>query len=232
MSRLRAGFSSKAWFAAREIELRRLATLTNLMKRFLDVALSGMVLIITFPVIVGCALAVWWTSPGPIFFRQRRLGLRGRSFCVLKFRSMVHNAPDMRNADGSAYTGDDDPRVTRVGRFLRKASLDELPQLFNVLRGDMSLVGPRPDQVDQIRFYTETEKRKLLVRPGITGLAQISGRNSISWERRKALDVEYVDRQSFFLDLSIVARTIPYVLLRRDTTSDDISSKSGASTSH
>ena len=103
-----------------------------------------------------------------------------------------------------------------MGRLLRKTSVDELPQLFNVVSGDMSLVGPRPDLLDQIRFYTDKDKCKLYVKPGITGLAQISGRNNISWERRKCLDVEYVDRRSLRLDLSILARTIPYVLLRRD----------------
>jgi undecaprenyl phosphate N,N'-diacetylbacillosamine 1-phosphate transferase len=177
-------------------------------------------LILLAPLFVVCAIAVRVSSSGPIFFSQQRLGLHGCPFSLLKFRSMQHNAPDIRNLDGSTYTGDDDPRVTRVGRFLRKTSLDELPQLFSVLRGNMSLVGPRPDQVDQLRFYTETEKFKLLVKPGITGLAQISGRNNISWERRKALDVAYVESQSFWLDLSILARTIPYVLLRRDINTD------------
>ena len=145
---------------------------------------------------------------------------------------MYDNPPDRRNADGSAYTGDDDPRVTRVGRFLRRTSLDELPQLFNVLRSDMSLVGPRPDQVDQLCYYTETEKRKLDVKPGITGLAQVSGRNNITWDRRKALDVECVDRQSFWFDLTILAKTIPYVLLRRDVNIDVHSSKSDTTASH
>jgi undecaprenyl phosphate N,N'-diacetylbacillosamine 1-phosphate transferase len=167
-----------------------------------------------------------------VLFRQCRLGRYGQPFRLLKFRSMYHNAPDLRNADGSAYTGDDDPRVTRVGRFLRRTSLDELPQLLNVFRDDMSLVGPRPDQVDQLRFYTETEKRKLNVKPGITGLAQVNGRNNISWERRKALDVEYVDRQSFWLDFVILARTIPYVLLRKDTNTDVHNSNSDATASH
>jgi lipopolysaccharide/colanic/teichoic acid biosynthesis glycosyltransferase len=129
---------------------------------------------------------------------------------------MYTNAQDLRNPDGSAYSSDTDPRVTPVGRLLRQTSLDELPQLINVLRGEMSLVGPRPDQLDQLRFYSEQEKRKLLVKPGITGLAQISGRNNIPWERRKALDIEYVERQSFWLDLQILAKTIPYVLLRKD----------------
>jgi len=191
------------------------------MTRIRDLLIVSVLLLVLAPVLLLCALAVRRSSPGPVLFGQRRLGQFGRPFYVLKFRSMFLNSADLRNADGSAYTGDDDPRVTALGRFLRKSSLDELPQLFNVLLGDMSLVGPRPDQVDQIRFYSETEKRKLLVKPGITGLAQISGRNNISWEQRKALDVAYVDRQSFWLDLSILARTIPYVLLRKDINAND-----------
>ena len=184
------------------------------------------------PVLLACALAVRHSSPGPIFFRQRRLGRDGRLFTLLKFRTMIDGAPGVWNQDGSAYTGADDPRITPAGRILRKTSLDELPQLFNVLRGDMSLVGPRPDLAEQIRFYTETEKRKLEVKPGITGLAQISGRNNISWERRKALDVEYVARQSFQLDLFLLARTIPYVLLRKDVHSDGHSPNQRATASH
>ncbi|HEX5430691.1 MAG TPA: sugar transferase, partial [Bryobacteraceae bacterium] len=144
------------------------------------------------------------------------LGRGGRAFTLYKFRSMYLNAPDWRNPDGSCISAGDDPRVTPLGRFLRRTSLDELPQLFNVLKGDMSLVGPRPDQADQLRFYTEAERRKLWVRPGLTGLAQLSGRNSIPWNRRKELDLEYVDRQSFLLDLKILVKTIPYVLKRRD----------------
>lgn len=202
------------------------------MARIRDLLIVSVLLLALSPVLLLCALAVRRSSRGPVLFRQRRLGQDGRPFHLLKFRSMYDNPPDLRNADGSAYTGDDDPRVTRVGRFLRKTSLDELPQIFNVLRGDMSLVGPRPDQVDQLRYYTETEKRKLNVKPGITGLAQISGRNNISWERRKTLDVEYVDRQSFWFDFIILARTIPYVLLRKDTNTDVHNSNSDATASH
>lgn len=202
------------------------------MGRIRDVLVGSALLVVFWPVLLVCALAVRWSSPGPILYRQRRLGLHARPFTLLKFRTMIHNAPDLRNGDGSAYTGADDPRVTPVGRILRKASLDELPQLFNVLRGEMSLVGPRPDQADQIRFYTETEKRKLEVRPGITGLAQISGRNNISWDRRKALDVEYVERQSFWFDLSLCARTIPYVLLRKDIHTDGHSPTPRTTPSH
>lgn len=185
------------------------------MKRLFDMLGAGVALAVLLPLIAAAALAVKLTSPGPVLFRQRRLGLRGEPFYLLKFRSMRVNAPDIRNLDGSAYTGENDPRVTAVGAFFRKASLDELPQLWNVLIGDMSLVGPRPDQVDQIRFYDAVEKRKLEVKPGITGLAQISGRNDIPWRMRKALDVRYVEEHSVRLDLEILLRTIPYVLLRK-----------------
>jgi len=202
------------------------------MARIRDLLIASVLLLVLSPVLLLCALAVRRSSPGPVLFRQRRLGLRARPFTLLKFRSMIHNAPDIRNRDGSAYTGDDDRRVTPVGRFLRRASLDELPQLLNVIRGEMSLVGPRPDQADQIRFYTEIEKRKLDVRPGITGLAQIGGRNNISWERRKALDVEYVDRRSLWLDLCILARTIPCVLLRKDIHTDGHSPSRRATAPH
>ena len=147
-------------------------------------------------------------DPGPVFFRQARLGQHGKPFQIFKFRSMKINAPDIRNEDGSAFSGDDDPRVTKLGKFLRKTSLDELPQFINVLWGQMSLVGPRPDQVDQIQYYTEHEKQKLLVKPGITGLAQISGRNSISWEQRKELDVSYSLNHSVLGDLAILVRTM------------------------
>jgi undecaprenyl phosphate N,N'-diacetylbacillosamine 1-phosphate transferase len=133
----------------------------------------------------------------------------------VKFRTMRVDAPDLRNPDGSAFAGREDPRVTPAGRLLRATSLDELPQLWNVLRGEMSLVGPRPDQPDQLLFYSGREKRRLLVKPGLTGLAQISGRNGIPWSARKALDVEYVERRSFRLDLAILWRTVPSVVLRR-----------------
>jgi lipopolysaccharide/colanic/teichoic acid biosynthesis glycosyltransferase len=186
------------------------------MQRLLDLFVSAIALVLLAPIFAIIAIVVKRSSSGPVLFAQDRLGLHGRPFRLLKFRSMTNNAPDVRNPDGSAYTGAADPRVTTAGRFLRATSLDELPQLINVLRGDMSLVGPRPDQVDQLRFYSDRERRKLDVRPGLTGLAQISGRNHISWQRRKQLDVEYVDRRSFWLDLAILAKTIPYVLLRKD----------------
>jgi lipopolysaccharide/colanic/teichoic acid biosynthesis glycosyltransferase len=186
------------------------------MHRVPEAVISALALIVLSPLLLAVAIAVRCGSRGPAIFRQRRLGRHARPFSLLKFRTMIHNAPDLRNDDGSAYTGSSDPRVTALGGLLRRTSLDELPQLWNVLRGDMSIVGPRPDQVDQLSYYTAAERRKLEVRPGLTGLAQISGRNRISWSRRKELDVEYVERRCLRLDLEIILKTIPYILLRKD----------------
>lgn len=186
------------------------------MSRVLDVLLAGGALAALAPLLLACAIAVRLSSPGPVLFVQLRLGRHGRPFRLYKFRSMFHGAADLRQADGSTFSGGNDLRVTAVGGWLRRTSLDELPQLFNVLRGDMALVGPRPDLVDQLPYYTPEERRKLAVRPGLTGLAQINGRNRIPWQQRKALDVEYAERRSFCLDLAILLRTIPYVLLGKD----------------
>jgi len=185
------------------------------LKRVMDIfgALSGLVLL--SPLLMLCAGLVAFSSPGPILFRQRRLGRYGRPFLILKFRTMLVDAPDLRNADGSAFSGSSDPRVTQVGRFLRSSSLDELPQLWNVLCGEMSLIGPRPDQCNQLIHYRPEELEKLQMKPGLSGLAQISGRNAISWENRKALDCQYVHNWSIALDLSILIRTIPFVLFQR-----------------
>jgi lipopolysaccharide/colanic/teichoic acid biosynthesis glycosyltransferase len=196
-----------------------------LVKRMVDVVLSSLAMLLLLPVGCICALAVCVTSPGRAIYTTRRLGKNGKVFTLYKFRSMHVDAPDWRNSDGSTFNSDKDPRVTPVGRFLRLTSLDELPQLLNVLLGDMSLVGPRPDQEDQLRYYTEPEKTKLLVKPGITGLAQISGRNSIAWEVRKSLDLEYVKRQSILLDLIIMCRTITYVLKREGVNGSAASSQ-------
>ena len=194
------------------------------LKRMTDITLSAVGLVLCSPALAGCALLVALSSPGPILFRQSRLGLNGRPFSIIKFRTMFLNAPDLRNPDGSTVSATRDSRVTPIGRFLRSTSLDELPQLVNVLAGEMSLIGPRPDQFDQAAFYRPEEREKLSMRPGISGLAQISGRNSISWERRKQLDCDYVRNWSLWLDLKIIAATIPFVLLRRG-----INSKSAVS---
>ncbi len=186
------------------------------MKRLVDILGSGILLSLLAPLMLACAASVKMSSPGPVLFKQERLGLRGIGFTLFKFRTMEVGAPDLRNPDGSAFSSSTDQRVTSVGHFLRNTSLDELPQLVNIFRGDMSLVGPRPDQIDQLQYYTPLELRKLEAKPGLTGLAQISGRNSISWQQRKELDVVYVERQSMLLDLSIICRTLPYVLQRRN----------------
>jgi lipopolysaccharide/colanic/teichoic acid biosynthesis glycosyltransferase len=185
------------------------------LKRAIDVCASGAALLVLAPVFAGVALAIRASGPGPSLYRSARLGINGTTFQMLKFRTMRVNAPDIRNADGSTYSGAEDPRITPIGHWLRRTSLDELPQLWNVLRGDMSLVGPRPELPDQVSQYSETDRRRLLVRPGITGLAQVSGRNDLAWKDRRALDVQYVNSLSLRHDLLILARTIPGVLSAR-----------------
>lgn len=184
-------------------------------KRVLDFLFSLLVIAILWPLFLLLYLVVRIDSPGPGIFRQARLGKGRQPFTCYKFRTMVADAPQLRKPDGSAYTGEDDPRLTRAGRFLRKTSLDELPQFFNVLIGDMSVVGPRPEQLDQIRYYSERQKKRLLVKPGMTSLAAIRGRNTLPWEERLDLDAEYVERYSLGLDVRIFLQTLPMLLSTR-----------------
>ena len=181
-------------------------------KRLLDLMFSILVIVVTWPLFLLLYAAVRIDSPGPGIFHQDRLGKGGKPFTCYKFRTMVVNAPHLRKPDGSAYTGDDDPRFTRIGRFLRRTSLDELPQFFNILKGDMSMIGPRPEQVDQIRYYTERQKKRLLVKPGMTSWATIHGRNALPWEKRLDLDAEYVENYSLGLDARIFLLTLPMLL--------------------
>ena len=181
-------------------------------KRLLDLMFSILVIVVTWPLFLLLYAAVRIDSPGPGIFHQDRLGKGGKPFTCYKFRTMVVNAPHLRKPDGSAYTGDDDPRFTRIGRFLRRTSLDELPQFFNILKGDMSMIGPRPEQVDQIRYYTERQKKRLLVKPGMTSWAAIHGRNALPWEKRLDLDAEYVENYSLGLDARIFLLTLPMLL--------------------
>jgi undecaprenyl phosphate N,N'-diacetylbacillosamine 1-phosphate transferase len=185
------------------------------MKRTFDLVVSATALVVLAPVMAVIAILVYASSTGPVIYKSIRVGRRGRRIEILKFRTMVDNAPDLRNADGSTYNASDDPRVTGIGAWLRRTSLDELPQLLNVLKGDMSLVGPRPDLFDQEAHYSTEDFRRLEVKPGITGLAQTRGRNEASWAQRRRLDVEYVDSHSFFGDLAILVRTIPGILRGR-----------------
>lgn len=168
-------------------------------------------LIMLSPIIYFISVLIRIDSPGPIFFRQERVGKDGISFMSYKFRSMVDKATTM--GLGLNVSVDDD-RITRAGKLLRNTSLDELPQLFNVLKGEMSLVGPRPTLRYQVEAYDAVQRRRLRVKPGITGWAQINGRNAIPWEDRIKLDVWYVDNWSLWLDMKILGRTLKTVLRR------------------
>ncbi|MCF8719395.1 sugar transferase [Nitrospina gracilis] len=179
------------------------------MKRLFDLAVSLFVLLSLWPVFLAVAVAIRLDSPGNVFYCQERVGLGGRPFLMFKFRTMVADADKM----GSHQTAFGDARITPVGVFLRKTSLDELPQLLNVVTGDMSLVGPRPDVPAQRSDYTEEQwAKRTSVLPGITGLAQATKRSLATPEERLALDLEYVDRRSFWLDMKIILLTIKQVL--------------------
>ncbi len=183
-------------------------------KRFFDVTVAIVALMVLAPVLGLIAVAVKLSSRGPVLFTQERIGWRGRRFRIVKFRSMVRNAPYLRNPDGSAYSSDTDLRVTRFGRSLRRTSLDELPQLWNVVRGQMSLIGPRPELAEGVRTYRPADFRRLNVRPGMTGWAVVHGRNDLPITRRRDLDTWYADHASFRLDLEILFKTIATVMDR------------------
>lgn len=176
------------------------------LKRLFDITAAAAGLLVLAPVLFLVWLAIKVFMGGPALFTQERAGLKGDPFLVFKFRTMT----SARDVAGDLLS--DDERLTPLGRFLRKSSLDELPQLLNVLKGDMSLVGPRPLYVRYIPRYSDLQRRRLEAKPGITGLAQVNGRNAISWEERFALDVQYVDSMSLWLDLSILFRTVWRVL--------------------
>jgi lipopolysaccharide/colanic/teichoic acid biosynthesis glycosyltransferase len=178
--------------------------------RAADVAVAGLGLLAASPVLGVAALAVKLEDGGPVLYRQTRVGRDGADFELLKLRTMVQDAERL----GAGYAvNEGDPRITRVGRILRRLSLDELPQLWNVVRGDMSVIGPRPTLRYQVERYTERQRRRLEVRPGITGWAQVQGRASLPWEERIELDVWYVEHRSPWVDLRILART-PLALFR------------------
>jgi exopolysaccharide biosynthesis polyprenyl glycosylphosphotransferase len=192
------------------------------LKRLLDVCAAALLLALTAPVVALAALAIRLTSPGPVFFRQVRCGLNGRRFEMLKLRSMVVDAElrhaelcDLNEMDGPVFKIRNDPRTTPVGRLLRRWSIDECPQFWNVLKGDMSLVGPRPPLPEEVASYRNGERRRLSMRPGLTCLWQIGGRNDIGFEKWVELDLLYIDSWSLSLDLSILLRT-PWAVLRRN----------------
>ena len=179
------------------------------MNRLADIALAGLGLVVAGPVLAAAALAVKLEDRGPVLYRQTRVGKDGRDFELLKLRSMVVGA-ERQGAGPAVDRGD--ARITRVGRLLRRTSIDELPQLWNVVRGDMSVVGPRPTLRYQVERYDERQRRRLDVRPGLTGWAQIHGRATLPWAERIELDLWYVEHRSPWVDLAILART-PLALL-------------------
>lgn len=200
---------------------------TSKAKRLLDRLGSGLGLVLLSPLFFLIAVAIRLDSRGPIFFRQERAGLYGRPFEMLKFRTMQHGAPDERHREyvqglvnGREERGNgvgvyklvSDDRVTRVGRFLRRSSLDELPQLVNVWRGEMSLVGPRPAIAYEVELYEDWQRKRLDCKPGLTGLWQVSGRNLLTYRQMCDLDVRYIREWSFLRDLHILLKTIPVVL--------------------
>lgn len=191
-------------------------------KRIFDILISfiGLVIFVLLYLVLG--LIIYFTDRGPIFYNANRIGLNGKLFKMYKFRSMYVNAPDIRNEDGSTYNADDDPRVTPIGRFMRKTSLDEFPQFLNVFLGDMSIIGPRPDPPDDIYIYTEEQKQKLNVKPGITGYNQAYYRNSVLQDEKFANDVYYAKHISFVLDCKIFFKTI-LVVLKHDNVYNDAS---------
>jgi len=186
-------------------------------KRALDLCLAVVVLVCFGWLLILIALLIKLEDGGPVFYRQERVGAFGRSFHLTKFRSMVLGA---ENKGAGILVEKNDSRITRVGRVLRKLSLDELAQILDVLRGTMSVVGPRPGLRYQAELYDETQRRRLSVRPGITGWAQINGRNAIRWPERIRLDLQYIDRLSFGMDVQTILRTIPALLAGSDQIAD------------
>jgi exopolysaccharide biosynthesis polyprenyl glycosylphosphotransferase len=182
------------------------------LKSTIDFLIAILGLLFLSPFLIVIALLIKLDSPGSVFFVQERVGLKGKIFNFIKFRTMVEGA---RNMGLGLEVAQDDDRITNIGRWLRHWSLDELPQLINVLRGDMSLVGPRPSTPEQVARYTTHQRRRLEVRPGLTGWAQINGRNLIPWPERIELDIWYVDHWSLLLDIKILLKTIPVIVWRK-----------------
>lgn len=188
-------------------------------KRMIDIAISLVAVLVFIPLAAVVAVAIKLDSRGPVFFKQARVSRNGTLFTLYKFRSMHENADQikhrlghMNEAEGPVFKIKRDPRITKIGAFIRKTSLDELPQFMNVLRGEMSLVGPRPPLPQEVERYTDYQRGRLAVKPGLTCLWQVQGRSSVSFDRWVELDLEYIRRQSLWLDVTIMLKTIPAVL--------------------
>lgn len=184
-------------------------------KRIIDIVLCIIALPFVILIMIPVGLAIKLEDHGPIFYYSKRLGVGFREFEMIKFRSMKVNAPDLRNADGSTFNSEKDQRVTKIGRILRESSLDEIPQVFNVLKGDMSIIGPRAGDVESKNTYAKDEKDKLLIRPGITGYTQAYYRNNLGVREKRLYDAWYAHNVSFYLDFKIFFKTI-YTVLKHE----------------
>lgn len=195
----------------------------HFLKRLFDIIIGLVALPFVLLLIVILGPMIYLTDRGPMFYNGPRIGLHGKVFKMCKFRSMKVNAPDIRTADGSTYNSDDDPRVTKIGRFMRKTSLDEIPQFLNVLAGQMSFVGNRPDTPRMLDVYTDEQKKWLLItKPGITGYSQAYYRNSTTNEEKIANDIYYAQHESLGMDVKIIFRTIKTVLFRENINRSDV----------
>ena len=186
------------------------------LKRLIDIIACIMAMPFVMMIFIPVAIAIKIEDGGPVFYRSKRLGIGFREFDMLKFRSMKVNAPDLRNNDGSTYNSDKDPRVTKIGHFMRVTSIDELPQVFNALKGEMSIIGPRAGDVESKDTYQKDEKDKFLIRPGITGYTQAYYRNGLGVREKRLYDAWYAHKVSFFLDVKIFFKTIKTVLMREN----------------
>ncbi len=201
---------------------RTISPVNRLLKRLFDLFFGSLIALFTLPVVAAAALAIKFDSPGPVIFTQARAGLDGRAFRIFKLRSMRQDAEQARDrlealneADGPMFKIKDDPRMTRVGRFLRRFSIDELPQFWNVVRGEMSIIGPRPALMREVENYDEWHRERLRVKPGISGLWQISGRSDLKFEEMVLLDVYYIENWTLGMDFKIMLQTVPYLLMSR-----------------
>jgi lipopolysaccharide/colanic/teichoic acid biosynthesis glycosyltransferase len=188
----------------------------NFFKRVFDLILAIVALPFWFIILVIIGSIIYFQDKGSIFYNAPRLGKDGKVFKMYKFRSMKMNAPDLRNEDGSTFNAEDDPRLTKIGKFIRKTSLDETPQLLNIIKGDMSIIGPRPDLPEHRELYKGNEERKLEIRPGVTGYNQAYFRNTVPWKERIQNDIYYIDHLSLWLDIKVFFKTAISVLKRED----------------
>jgi undecaprenyl phosphate N,N'-diacetylbacillosamine 1-phosphate transferase len=197
----------------------------HFIKRVFDIILALTALPFWFIILAIIGVTIYFQDKGSIFYNAPRLGKNGEIFKMYKFRSMKMNAPDLRNEDGSTFNAEDDPRLTKIGKFIRKTSLDETPQLLNIIRGDMSIIGPRPDLPEHRELYEGNEERKLEIRPGVTGYNQAYFRNTVPWKERIQNDIYYIDHLSWWLDIKIFFKTAVSVLRREDVFVTDESIK-------